>query len=313
MSYCGLAQEVAVAILSDRVLTPAELRVLSARSDLPGAIRLSVHVLLLAASGWLVAISSGWATLPAMLGLGLVQVALFAPSHETMHQTAFASRRANAMVGWLTFCPSLLNAQFYAAFHLMHHRHTNMPGQDPELVAPDPNSLPTYVARILGIPYWTLRLRVIADCWRGDLADYPYVTEQQRPGVIRSVRAMSLLMAGGAVGSAVLFGWKMPFLYWIIPQLIGQPFLRAYLITEHTGCTRDRNGLTNTRTTLTNGLVRLLMWNMPFHAEHHLYPSIPFHRLRDAHRQIRHRLGYLQNGYTRWNLEFLRNLIGKSA
>ena len=47
----------------------------------------------------------------------------------------------------------------------------------------------------------------------------------------------------------------------------------------------DDNGLTNTRTTLTNGLMRLLMWNMPFHTEHHLYPSIPFHRLPDAMRR----------------------------
>ena len=39
-------------------------------------------------------------------------------------------------------------------------------------------------------------------------------------------------------------------------------------------------------TTLTSGLVRLLMWNMPYHAEHHLYPSIPFHRLADAHALI---------------------------
>ena len=54
----------------------------------------------------------------------------------------------------------------------------------------------------------------------------------------------------------------------------------------------DRNGLTNTRTTLTNAAVRLLMWNMPFHAEHHLYPSIPFHRLPDAHATLRDRLGW---------------------
>ena len=300
-----------MAILSDRVLTPTELRALSARSDWPGAIRLAIHVALLAVTGWLVAISSGWMTLPTMLALGLVQVALFGPSHETMHQTAFASRRANAVVGWLAFCPSLQNAQFYAAFHVIHHRHTNIPGQDPELLAPEPSTLPAYVSRILGIPYWTMRLRVIADCWRGDLAAYPYINSQQRPGVIRSVRAMSLFVAGLAIAAAIVFGWRTPFLYWIVPQLIGQPFLRAYLITEHTGCTLDHNGLTNTRTTRTNGLVRLLMWDMPYHAEHHLYPSIPFHRLADAHRQIAARLGYLQDGYVRWNLDYLRTLIGK--
>jgi fatty acid desaturase len=299
--------------ISDRVLSATELRRLQTRSDARGAARLAIHVALLGGTSWLVAIASGWALMPAVLALGLVQVALFAPAHETMHQTAFASRRANAIVGWLTSCPSLLNAQFYAAFHLAHHRHTQVPGQDPELDTQQvPTSIAAYVRRVLAIPYWRLRLRVIADCWRNDLSRYPYVGGSGGR-IIASVRAMSLTMAGGSLASAVLFGWMTPFEFWIIPQLIGQPILRAYLLAEHTGCTLDRNGLTNTRTTLTNAAVRLLMWNMPFHAEHHLYPSIPFHRLADAHLVLRERLGFVQPGYVRWNLGFVRQLLARDA
>ncbi len=300
-------------LVADRVLDPAEIRALSGRSNAEGTRRLGVHALLLFGTGWLVAIAGPWMLLPAMLAFGIVQVALFAPAHETMHQTAFASRRANAIFGWLTACPSLLNAQFYAAFHLAHHRHAQVAGQDPELDTSPPADLAGYVHRVLGIPYWRLRLRVIADCWRGDLSAYPYVSVAVRDRVIVSVRAMSLMMVGGSVVAAMLFGWAIPFVYWIGPQLIGQPFLRAYLLAEHTGCTQDRNGLTNTRTTLTNVLVRLLMWNMPFHAEHHLYPSIPFHRLAEAHSAIRDRLGYVQPGYGRWNLDFIRALAARDA
>ena len=285
---------------------------MQARSDTRGAMRLAVHLACLVAAGWWVAVSSGWMTLPAVLVLGLVQVALFAPAHETMHQTAFASRRANLIVGWLTSAPSLLNAQFYTAFHLAHHRHTQIPGLDPELIAPPPESVGGYVARVLGWPFWTLRLLVVFDSWRGDLSRYPYVSEAAAPAIIRSVRAMSLVMVGGAVVSALLFGWATPFLFWIGPQLLGQPPLRAYLLAEHTGCTHDRDGLTNTRTTLTTWPIRLLMWNMPYHAEHHMYPSIPFHRLPDAHAAIRARLGFVQDGYARWNLGFLRGLSGRS-
>ena len=294
--------------MPDRVLTAAELRPLQARSDTRGAARLAIHVALLGGTGWWVAIVSGWMLPPAVLALGLVQVALFAPAHETMHQTAFASRRANAIVGWLASCPSLLNAQFYTGFHLAHHRHTQVPGQDPELDVIPPNDLRGYIARILGVPYWRLRLRVIADCWTGDLRRYPYISEGAAPRVIGSVRAMTLLLGGSAIASVLVFGWATPFLYWIGPQLLGQPFLRAYLLAEHTGCTLDRNGLTNTRTTTTNAATRLLMWNMPYHAEHHLFPSIPFHRLADAHAVIRQRLGFVQPGYVRWNVGFVRSL-----
>ena len=304
---------VSVTTVSGRVLSPTEVRALSGRTNADGAMHLGIHGALLLGTGWLVAIAGPWTLLPAMLALGLVQVALFAPAHETMHQTAFASRRANAIVGWLTSCPSLLNAQFYAAFHLAHHRHTQVPGQDPELDTQQvPTSIAAYVRRVLAIPYWQLRLHVIADCWRGDLSRYPYVGGSGGR-IIASVRAMSLTMAGGSLASAVLFGWMTPFEFWIIPQLIGQPILRAYLLAEHTGCTLDRNGLTNTRTTLTNAAVRLLMWNMPFHAEHHLYPSIPFHRLADAHLVLRERLGFVQPGYVRWNLGFVRQLLARDA
>jgi fatty acid desaturase len=296
----------------DRVLDHDTLRELQRRSDAQGASRLAIHAVCLIAAGWWVAAATGWLILPAVFVLGLVQVALFAPAHETMHQTAFASRRANAVVGWLSSAPSLLNAQFYTAFHLAHHRHTQIPGLDPELFSPPPQSVGGYVARILGWPYWSLRLLVVFDSWRGDLSRYPYVTAAAAPAIIRSVRAMSSMMVGGAIVSGLLFGWTTPFLFWIGPQLLGQPPLRAYLLAEHTGCTHDRDGLTNTRTTLTNGLVRLLMWNMPFHAEHHMYPSIPFHRLPDAHAVIRSRLGFMQPGYVRWNFGFVRDLLRRS-
>jgi hypothetical protein len=39
---------------------------------------------------------------------------------------------------------------------------------------------------------------VIADCWRGDLSRYPYVSQQATPAVIRSVKAMSVAMVGGS-------------------------------------------------------------------------------------------------------------------
>lgn len=295
--------------LSDRVLSHQELRALQGRSNLRGGVRLTIHLVLLIGAGWLVAMSSGWAVLPAMFVLGLTQVTLFAPAHETMHQTAFASRRANAIVGWLASCPSLLNWHFYTAYHLAHHRHTQEPGLDPELGAVSPDSLVGYIIRVLGVPYWTLRLLVAADCWRGDLSGYPYISAAAAPRIVRSGRAMTVLMIGGSIVSALLFGWATPLLYWIGPQLLGQPPLRAYLLAEHTGCTRDRNGLTNTRTTLTIAPVRLLMWDMPYHAEHHLFPSIPFHRLADAHALIRQKLGFVQPGYVRWNFSFVRSLI----
>ena len=173
-----------------------------------------------------------------------------------------------------------------------------------------PNDVASYVRRVLGVPFWRLRLLVVADAWRGDMSRYPYVSVQAAPGIIRSVRAMSATMVGGSIVAVLLWGRMAPLTFWILPQLLCQPFLRAYVLAEHTGCTQDRNGLTNTRTTLTNAVVRLLMWNMPYHAEHHLYPSIPFHRLANAHAMLRGKLGFIEpRGYLRWNLGVLRQFM----
>ena len=52
------------------------------------------------------------------------------------------------------------------------------------------------------------------------------------------------MVCGGAAasGAAVRLDDTMAG-FWIGPQLLGQPLLRAYLLAEHTGCTHDRNGL----------------------------------------------------------------------
>ena len=291
-----------------RVLTGSEIRELSARSNLRGARRAVLHVAFIAFGAWLVAIAGPFTLVPSMLVLGIGLASLFAPTHETMHLTAFASRRTNAVVGWLAACPALLNWHFYTALHLAHHRHTQDSTLDPELSPPPPGAWGGYLARISGLNYWRARLAVVRDSWRGDLSRYPYIPARAAPRIIRSVRAMSLFMLGLSVASMVLVGWWAPFVFWIVPQLLGQPLLRLYLLTEHTGCTLDANGLTNTRTTLTNAALRAIMWNMSFHAEHHLYPSIPFHRLPSAHAALRDRLGVVQRGYTRWHIGFIRSL-----
>ena len=295
-----------------RVLSGTEVRALSARSDAWGSLQIGLHLCLIIAAAWLVSRSGPWTIGPAIVLLGLAQSSLFAPVHETMHLTAFRSRRANAVVGWLAACPSLLNWHFYTVFHLAHHRFTQDPERDPELTPRPPASLDGYLLRVLAVNYWRARAKVVIDCWRGDLSAYRYVPEASRRRVISSVRAMSVFVAVLALGSALLFGWWTPFVFWIIPQAVGQVFLRLYLLTEHTGCEESANALVNTRTTLTTRLVKLLMWNMSYHAEHHLYPSIPFHRLPDAHQAVRQRLGVVQDGYRRWHVRYLRDILSRA-
>jgi len=64
----------------------------------------------------------------------------------------------------------------------------------------------------------------------------------------------------------------------------------------------------NSRTTRTNRTVRFLAWNMPFHAEHHAYPQVPFHQLPNLHNKVADRLGTLTNGYRDFTKDTVRHL-----
>jgi fatty acid desaturase len=89
---------------------------------------------------------------------------------------------------------------------------------------------------------------------------------------------------------------------------MGQPFLRLFLLAEHTNCPHVDNMFENTRTTFTTKLVRLVTWNMPFHAEHHALPTVPFHKLPELHDAVRAHLKTTAEGYRQFNEELIADL-----
>jgi len=94
-------------------------------------------------------------------------------------------------------------------------------------------------------------------------------------------------------------------LYWLLPLFVGQPILRFILLAEHTGCSQDYNPFTNTRSTMTLLPFQFFLWNIPFHAEHHLYPSIPFHQLPRAHQQLSQYFIHVGSGYVKANRDIV--------
>ncbi|MFZ4677749.1 MAG: fatty acid desaturase, partial [Nodosilinea sp.] len=66
-----------------------------------------------------------------------------------------------------------------------------------------------------------------------------------------------------------------------------------------------------TRTTLTLWPLRWLMWNMPYHAEHHLYPSIPFQALPAAHAQLKPYFERVDGGYLGVHRGILTDIVAE--
>jgi fatty acid desaturase len=293
-----------------------ELRLLQQRSDARGWLRLLGHASAIGACGWLYGLALANRA-PLLLeglaatALGFTLVTMFAAMHECVHRTAFESRRLNDAVGWVAGLLSFYSSTFYRPYHGWHHRYTQLKGQDPELEDAKPRHFAGYVLQMSGLPWWLGKLRTHLTLALGNTKRYGFLNQTNSRGVVRSIR-LQLLVYALAIAASVALGYPYFVVYWLLPVALAQPLLRAILLAEHGGCSDDDDPLSNTRTTYTLLPVRYLMWEMPYHAEHHRYPALPFHSLRRAHRFLGPALVHVERrGYTGMHLGFLRNLRSK--
>jgi fatty acid desaturase len=277
------------------------------RSDGPGLSHLAGHVaaLLLTGCGIWLARDTLW-LLPAMGLHGLVLIFLFTPLHECVHRTAFKTRWLNEAVAFTIGVLIVLPREYFRAFHFAHHRFTQDPVRDPELAAPKPANLRQWLWHVSGIPYWMAQTRGTMAHAFGRAPETFYKDDRQRRAVILEARVVLAVYALVLLGS-IATGSTAALIYWVIPALLGQPALRLYLMAEHGLCPLTLDMLENTRTTYTNAVMRALAWNMPYHAEHHAYPAVPFHRLPEVNRTIAPRLKSTSPGYLALQRQLLRS------
>ncbi|MGB2926305.1 MAG: fatty acid desaturase [Limnothrix sp.] len=294
-------------IAPNKLLSAKELSTLNKRSNLKGIVRLGGHLLVMGVSGYLWA-TYGFIALPALVIYGFSFAAMFSTMHECIHRTAFANNRLNDVVGWFAGLFSFYNSTFYRRYHKWHHRFTQIPDQDPELGDRLPTNVWEYLVVLSGVTWWWGKIQGHLSIAAGQVEDYPFLSATAQKEVIRSTR-LQLLVYAGAIAISFTVGKPLFLLYWVLPLAIGQPILRAILLAEHTGCSSDGHSLTNTRTTLTNPFVRFLIWEMSFHCEHHLYASIPFHALGNAHDLVGQHFTNNTSGYLSFHRSFVGQLI----
>ncbi|MEM8775214.1 MAG: fatty acid desaturase [Pseudomonadota bacterium] len=280
------------------------LRRLRETEDKPGLVHLAGHAGLIAFLGtW---IWQGWPLWwVALVMQGVAICFLFTLEHEATHKTPFASAWLNEWVGRGAGFLILLPFEWFRHFHLAHHKYTNIPGKDPELLAgAKPETRWQYVKYVSGVGYWTSMARqIVRNAY--EPADDDYVPSGKRLQI--QLEALIQLILYGVVAVSLFF---TPFLLWVwlIPVLLGQPFLRLYLLAEHGRCAFVANMFENTRTTYTNRIVRFLAWNMPYHVEHHSLPQVPFHKLPELHHLMQGSHKALSNSYSEFTAEFVSDL-----
>jgi fatty acid desaturase len=283
---------------------------LSRRSDARGLAQLALHLGLLAITGALVYASRGsWWLAPALVLHGVVLDFLFCALHEGVHRTPFATRWINDTVAWIVGALLLLPANYFRLFHFAHHRFTQDPARDPELLTAKPSSLASYLWFASGLPNWRARLKgTLRHALTGRVRE-PFIPAAQHRAIVREAQLLWALYLG-VIAVSIALQRADALYYWVLPAIAGQPFLRLFLHAEHTGCAQSADMFANTRTTYANAATRLLTWNMPYHVEHHAYPSVPFHALAQVNALIRERIQVGVPGYIAVHRGLLRALRG---
>jgi fatty acid desaturase len=272
---------------------------------------MSIHAGLITVLGVCGALVDGVWYWPAAFVQGVLMVFLFCPLHETTHRTAFRSRLLNRIVGDAVGFLLILPPRWFGAFHMAHHRFTQDPERDPELATPKPTTLPRYIVIVSGAVYWRFAILGLLQRALGR-ADGAFLDARSRRRSIVEARVYVLLYAGIAAAS-VATGSTLVVWSWIVPVMLGQPLLRLYLLAEHWGCPNVRSMWENTRTMRTLAPVRWLTWNMPYHAEHHANPGVPFHNLPAFAHSALATPHVVQDGYARFHAERLEALADGRA
>ena len=130
---------------------------------------------------------------------------LFMPMHETAHKTAFRSRALNLAVGHMSAFMIAHRYEYYCLFHWDHHRYTQDPVKDPELIVGLKPSSDTQLAiaytglfQLAGREWLLLRHALT-----GKVA-LPWVPENKRDIIVREARALSRRLRAAAAISLAL-------------------------------------------------------------------------------------------------------------
>jgi fatty acid desaturase len=271
----------------------AVLKDLMKRSDGPGLYFLAVWIVLLGVTGAAIHFTRGtWWVVPAVVVYGVVLGFAYAPSHECAHGTAFRTRWLNEAVMWLSsfiWGESPTHRRFA---HSHHHSYTWHWKVDAQMGYSNPVRFRTYLGDVIGLLEFWPRAKLTVRHALGRIVERErtYLPEREIQKVVREAR---ILLAG----YLALLAWApigrtwVPLLYFFIPRFAGAFGVFSFITTQHMAMNQNvYDHRQNSRSMTNSWLSRMLYWNMNYHIEHHIYPTVPFHALPALNAAIRDQL-----------------------
>ena len=283
-------------------------KIFSQKTNHHASLRFLLVILLILFNGYLINLENSYQNF-FILTQSLLLISLFAPLHECSHSTAFKSKLLNQLVMFFCGMVHLMPSIWFREFHMQHHRHTQDIEKDPELRTEHPRTIGSYIFLITGIKIWIDLVINFFRLFSGN-ANESYIKKHNTKKVIIETRIVFVIYLFLFFLSLILNNGIL-LKTWLIPMIIGQPFLRFFLLAEHGFCDLTNNMTKNSRTTKSNFLVRFFMWNMNYHTEHHYTPGLPFHKLQEYQKIIENEVKYQEFGYFNFHKKYLIHLLSQ--
>lgn len=248
---------------------------------------------IVAACGW----QPGWPTwlLGAIL-IGTRQHALSILGHEGVHRLISARRRVNDNLGnWLALYPLLITVQGYRSSHMDHHWYLETP-DDPSKVSVEQHprdwTFPMTGAHVAGM--FARDLSGLSQASSASLLKYLWhIAHPWRH--MTAVACVQLVLAA-LLAWATGTWWAYPLL-WLAPMFtVVVACYRVRAIAEHSAFgdaaaryhRADIDPLLRTRTTLVEPWLAGLLapYNVSYHIEHHMHPSVTCFNLKRLHQHL---------------------------
>ena len=292
-----------------KLIPKDKLRPFLKRNNISGIIHLCIHLGLILFSGILIHFSANiFLKILVMTAHGSFIAFLYAGLHECIHKSAFKNKRLNEIVGYFIgflLLRSFLNGRYR---HMAHHTFTQHPEKDPDKV-----DFPSgYIDYLKHVTSFTLWIRIIENLFRHSLgktseSEKNYIPESEIKSLIFESRMMSIGYIL-IIFLSIYFSSTFFLIYWFIPRILGEPFLRLVRMVEHTGKDETADMIHNTRTSFPSAFLKFLYWNMPYHIEHHLYASVPFHKLPKFHNLIKPHTDEVESSILSVHIEILKQI-----
>ena len=215
--------------------------------------------------------------------------------HDAGHFLVSRSRRWNdGLANYLAAYPLFIPVQGYRTHHLEHHGLLETP-IDPERLTidafPREFTFPMPARQL----YWLMLRDLIGGSIQpmSRLIDYVWAV-RDKSWHVRRIAALHIAAASLALATGLIWTYL---LLWVVPAFTSFTFFfRLRTAAEHSGIgrpheryTRERvDPLATTRTMVSDPISSYIFspYNIGYHTEHHLYPSVPGFRLRELRREL---------------------------